>query len=242
MWQVLNLVFLWIILLFVLLFEYWMTEYSLHSEVKAWYSVLGDELEVKVSDGFVVDVLRDNLLIEIQTRNFSAIKKKLTKLVVGNRVRLVYPIAKLKWLVYVTKYGEVVRRRKSPKKGKLVDLFYELVYLSNLVKSKNFSFEVLLIEEEELRCNDGNGSWRRKGVSIKDRRLLSVFERFVFENSRGFLRFLPFDRGESFTNKLLAKKLGVSIRLAQKITYCLRKMDLISIDGKKRKEYLFKVS
>jgi len=219
-----------------------MTEYSLHSEVKAYYSVLGDELEVKVSDGFVVDVLREDLLIEIQTRNFSAIRKKLSKLVVDNRVRLVYPIAKHKWIVYVTNLGEVVRRRKSPKRGKLIDLFIELVHLAYLVKNKNFSFEVLLIEEEELRCNDGSGSWRRKGVSIKDRRLLAVFDRVVFENSRDFLRFLPFELDESFTNKLLAKKLGVSIRLAQKITYCLRKMDLISIEGKKSKEYLFKVS
>jgi len=219
-----------------------MTEYSLHSEVKAWYSALGDELEVKVNDGFVIDVLRDNLLIEIQTRNFSAIEKKLNRLVVDNRVRLVYPIAKLKWIVYVSKLGDVVSRRKSPKRGKLIDLFYELVHLSYLVKNKNFSFEVLLIEEEELRCNDGNGSWRRSGVSIKDRRLLTAFDRVVFDNSRGFLRFLPFDMGESFTNKFLAKKLGVSIRLAQKITYCLRKMDLISIDGKKMKELLFKVA
>jgi len=38
------------------------------------------------------------------------------------------------------------------------------------------------------------------------------------------------------------KKLGVSIKLAQKITYCLRKMDLISIIGKKRKELVFKVT
>lgn len=216
-----------------------MTEYSLHSEIKHWYRGSGDELEVKVED-FIVDVLRDNLMIEIQTRNFSAIKKKLNKLVVDNRVRLVYPIAKLKWIIYVSKSGDVVSRRKSPKNGKLIDLFYELVHLSYLVKNKNFSFEVLLIEEEELRCNDGNGSWRRRGVSIKDRKLLAVLDRVVFENSRGFLRFLPFDMGESFTNKFLAKKLGVSIRLAQKITYCLRKMDLISIDGKKSKELLFK--
>jgi len=219
-----------------------MTEYSLHSDIKAWYSVLGDKLEVKVRDGFVIDVLREDLLIEIQTRNFSAIKKKLYKLVVNNRVRLVYPIAKHKWIVYVTKSGEIVRRRKSPKRGKLIDLFVELVHLSSIVKRENFSFEVLLIEEEELRCNDGNGSWKRKGVSIKDRRLLRVCDRVVFENSLGFLKFLPFELDESFTNKLLAKKLGVPIRLAQKITYCLRKMDLISLVGKKSKEYLFKVS
>jgi len=218
-----------------------MTEYSLHSEIKDWYSVSGDKLEVKV-DGFIIDILRDNLLIEIQTRNFSAIKKKLTILLLNNQVRLVYPIAKLKWIVHVSTSGEFIRTRKSPKKGKLTDLFFELVHTSHLIRDKNFSLEVLLIEEEEMRCNDGKGSWKRRGVSVKDRKLLNVFNRIVFENKRDFLRFLPKDIVEPFTNKLLAIKLGISIKLAQKITYCLRKMDVISIAGKKRKELLFRVS
>ena len=54
-----------------------MTEYSLHSELKDWYMASGDELEVTVGD-FRVDILRGKLLIEIQTQNFSAVKKKLT--------------------------------------------------------------------------------------------------------------------------------------------------------------------
>ncbi|MEJ2281873.1 MAG: hypothetical protein P8X97_08235 [Candidatus Bathyarchaeota archaeon] len=141
-----------------------MTEYSLHSEVKDIYSTSGDELEVKVNEGFVIDVLKDGLLIEIQTQNFSAIKRKLSKLIIDNKVRLVYPIAKQKWILYERNFGEIIKRRKSPKKGKLLDIFYELVHLSDLFKSKNFSFEVLFIEEEESRCNDGKGSWRRKGV------------------------------------------------------------------------------
>ena len=106
-----------------------MTEYSLHSELKDWYSVLGDELEVKV-DGFVIDILRDKLLIEIQTRNLSAIKKKLIKLIRYNQVRLVYPVAERKWIVHVSKLGEFVRRRKSPKKGKLIDIFCGLASTS----------------------------------------------------------------------------------------------------------------
>jgi hypothetical protein len=218
-----------------------MTEYSLHSEIKDWYSVSGDQLEARV-DGFIIDILRDNLLIEIQTRNFSVIKKKLVRLLLNNEIRLVYPIAKLKWIVHVSKLGEFVRKRKSPKKGKITDLFFELVHMAHLIRDKNFSIEILLIEEEELRCNDGKGSWKRRGVSVKDRKLLNVFNRIVFENSRDFLRFLPNDMVEPFTNKLLATKLGISIKLAQKITYCLRKMDAISVVGKKRKELLFKVS
>ena len=219
-----------------------MTEYSLHSEIKYWYVSPGDQLETKVDD-FIIDVLRGNLLIEIQTGNFSAIKKKLAKLLQNNnQVKLVYPIAKLKWIVHITDSGEFVRRRKSPKKGKLTDLFYELVHVPSLIKDKNFSLEVLLIEEEEVRCNDGRGSWRRRGISVKDRKLLNVFDKITFEDRQDFLKFLPPELDGSFTNKVLASKLGISVTLAQKITYCLRKMGVISVAGKRRNQLLFHVS
>ena len=219
-----------------------MTEYSLHSEIKQWYKDPRDQLETKLDD-FIIDILRENLLIEIQTGNFSAIKKKLIKLLRNNnQVRLVYPIAKLKWIVHISKSGEFVRRRKSPKKGRLTDLFNELVHAPSLIKDRNFSLEILLIEEEEVRCNDGKGSWRRRGSSVKDRKLLNVFDRIVFENEKDFLKFLPQERDNTFTNKNLAWKLGISVTLAQKITYCLRKMGAISIAGKKKNQLLFQVS
>jgi len=217
-----------------------MTEYSLHSEIKDWYKISGDKLEVKVED-FVVDILRGKFLVEIQTGNFSSVRKKLAKLLLRNQVRLVYPIAKIKWIVHVSISGRFISRRKSPKKGKLIDLFYELVHTPDLVRDRNFSLEVLLVEEEELRCNDAMGSWRRRGVSVKDRKLLNVFDRVLFEDSRDFLEFLPEELDGTFTNKVLSLKLGIPIKLAQKITYCLRKMGAISIIGKKGNELLFQI-
>ena len=218
-----------------------MNQYSLHAAIKNWYSVAGDRFEVRVED-FIVDIVREPLLIEIQTRNFSAIKKKLTKLLETHQVRLVYPIPQRKWIVHVTEAGEIIRRRKSPKQGRLFDLFYELVRTPTLVKDENFSLDVLMIEEEEVRCNDGKGSWRRRGVSIRDRRLLKVNSTTLFKNEQGFLRFLPRDLPQPFTNKNLAKRSGVSLTLARKITYCLRKMGAIAVVGKKRKELIFEVS
>ena len=218
-----------------------MTEYSLHTGIKDWYSASGGQVEVKVDD-FVVDVVKDGLLIEVQTRNLSAIKQKLTKLLLTNQVRLVYSIAKVKWIVHVSNFGEFVRKRRSPKKGRTVDLFVEMVHLAELVNYKNFSFEVLLIEEEELRCDDGKGTWRRRRVSIKDRKLLQVFDRIVFEDRTDFLKILPNNLGEPFTNRTLAKAMGISIRLAQKITYCLRKMNALTIEEKKRRKLFFSVN
>ena len=219
-----------------------MTEYSLHVEIKEWYSGSSNQVEVKVDD-FVIDVInKEGLLIEIQTKNLSAIKNKLKKLLKTHRVRLVYPIAKIKWIVYVSECGELVKKRKSPKKGKLTDLFVELVHLPRLICHENFSFEVLLIEQEELRCKDGKGSWRRNKVSIKNRKLIKVFNSTVFEDKSDFLTILPDDLEQVFTNKILAKKMKISLMLAQKITYCLRKMNALTVVGKKRRELLFKIT
>ena len=217
-----------------------MNEHSLHSAIKHWYSLPNDEIEVNIG-GFVVDIVRGNLLIEIQTKNFSAIKKKLKKMARGYSVRLVYPIAKQKWIVRVTPLGEILSRRKSPKKGRLIDLFIELVHLPDMIRDKNFSLEVLMIEEEEVRCNDGRGSWRRRGVSIRDRKLIDVIESVLFRDERDFLRFLPRELFESFTNKDLSRSIDVSINLERKITYCLRKMGVIAEDGKRGRERLFHI-
>ena len=216
-----------------------MNEQSLHSDIKEWYSLPGDKFEVKI-DNFVIDVVRGTLLIEIQTRNFSAIKSKLASLVEKHRVRLIYPIPCKKWILRITESGDVISRRKSPRKGKLVDLFYELVSIPDLVDMDNFSLEVLVIEEEEVRCNDGKGGWRRRGVSITDRRLMNVTDKVLFKNSKGFLRFLPEDLDDLFTNKMIARKNGISIVLARKVTYCLRKMGAIVIVEKIGKELVYR--
>ena len=160
---------------------------------------------------------------------------------IKNNRLLTKTLCRGKWITYELKSGEFIKKRKSPKKGKIIDLFNEMVHVAKLANHKNFSFEVLLIEEEEIRCDDGKGSWRRKGVSIKDRKLLQVIERIVFQNKFDFLKFLPDNLGESFTNKVLANNLNIPIRLTRKITYCLRKMNLLTIQGKKKRELLFKI-
>ena len=214
---------------------------SLHSSIKDWYSVPGDRLEARV-ENYIIDIVRNDLLIEIQTRNFSAIKRKLRSLIDDYSVRLVYPIARRKWIVRVARSnGEMISRRRSPKRGKLTDLFDELIWIPHLAGEDNFSMEVLMIEEEEIRCADGKGSWRRRGVSIKDRKLLDVVERVRFVEGGDFLRFLPSDLDQPFTNRSLAREIGVSVRQSRRITYCLKKMGAIREVGKRRNELLFEM-
>ncbi len=71
---------------------------------------------------------------------------------------------------------------------------------------------------------------------------MNVNSKTLFKNEKDFLRFLPNHLIDPFTNKEFAKLSGVSINLARRITYCLRKMGAITPTGKKGKELIFKVS
>jgi ribosomal protein S25 len=215
-----------------------MNEFSLHSEIKKIYSLPGDQFEVKLGN-YIVDILRDNLVIEVQTKNFSALKEKLQVLTEKHKVRLVYPLPEKKWITHVTKNHIILNTRKSPRKGKLTDLFRELVMIPHMIGEENFSLEVLLIDEEEVRCDDGKGSWRRRGVSIKERKLLKVNDRILFQTKADYLKILPEDLNEVFTNKELAKLAKISVRTARQITYCLRKSEVIRLVGKNGRQMVF---
>jgi hypothetical protein len=215
-----------------------MNEYSLHSEIKRFYSLPGDYFEVKL-DNYIVDILRGQLVIEVQTKNFSVLKEKLQTLTEKHQVRLVYPLPEKKWITYITKDNTVVNERKSPKKGRLTDLFRELVMIPQMIGDENFSLEVLLIDEEEVRCADGKGSWRKRGVSIQERRLLSVNSRILFQNKTDYLKMLPISLNQFFTNRELAKLAKIPVGTARQMTYCLRKSNIIRIVEKNGRELTF---
>src|SRR5215210_5669254 len=218
-----------------------LNENPLHASLKQWYARPGDQFEVPV-DGFVIDIVRDDLLIEIQTRNFSSIKLKLDKLVRSHRVRLIYPIVQEKWIVRLaTGKGGAVIRRKSPKKGRLEDLFWELVSVPRLLSNPNFSVEVLMISQEEVRRYDGKRKWRRRGWVIEGRQLLEVLDRRLFGASADWLWFLPAGL-ESFTTVDLATRMNTRRDLAQKVAYCLREGRMIDLIGKRGRANLYRVA
>ena len=214
-------------------------ERSLHAALKRWYARPGDQLEAKV-DGFIVDIVRDGLLIEIQTRNLAAMRRKLHTLLERHPVRLVYPIAKEKWIVRKTGSGkQVIGRRRSPKVGRLSDLFEELVSIPDLINHENLVLEIAVIQEEEIRHTDGRGSWRRKGQSVHDRKLLQVLETVTFEKKEDFLCFLPDGLEQPFSNQSLTERIGGSIHATRRMTYCLKKMGVIQQVGRNRNQLLF---
>ncbi len=214
-----------------------MSEKPLHAALKAWYAQPGDQLEARV-DGYIIDIVRGDLLIEVQTRNFAAIKPKLLTLVPHHPVRLVYPLAREKWIVKLAQDGSRSSRRKSPKQGVIEQVFEELVSLPQLLAEPNFSTEVLFIQEEEIRCYTGRQRRRRKDWVAHERHLLQVVGCQLFKSPLDWMALIPDGLDEPFTVSDLAA-LGQPRWLAQKMVYCLREMGAIAPVGKRGRAVLY---
>jgi len=216
-----------------------LNESRLHAGLKEWYAEPGDRTEALV-DGYVVDIVRDGLLIEVQTRAFASIRVKLRALLAQHSVRLVYPVPETTWITRVDPdSGMVTSRRRSPRRGQPLDVFDEVVWIPDLMADPGLSLDLVLVEQEEVRCADGRGPWRRHGVSTLDRRLLRVIDVLPCERPGSLARLLPNGLVRPFTNRMLAAEACVALRVARRATYCLRRMGLLVPAGRRGREMLF---
>ena len=215
-----------------------LNEKPMHAALKQWYAQPGDQFEALV-DGYVIDILRGDLLIEIQTGNFSALKEKLSTLLAAHPVRLVYPIPQEKWIIKIPEGEGETGRRKSPKRGSAEEVFRELVSFPEMLAQPNFSLEVLLIQEEEVRRFDRRRGWRRRGWLTQERRLLGVVAQRRFETPADVWALMPVELPPTFTTSDLASAMRKPRRLAQQAAYCLRKMGVITPVGKQGRSVLY---
>ncbi len=144
-----------------------------------------------------------------------------------------------KWIIRLDERGEKASQRKSPRKGRLEDMFLELVYMPSIWKSPNLSLEILLIDAEEILVDDGKGSWRRKYWSVQDKRLLTISKRKIFRRPLDFLKLLSDNLPNQFTTNHIAETSGLKLSIARKMAYSLRKMEVIKVIGKKGRATLY---
>jgi hypothetical protein len=199
-------------------------EGSLHAALKELYAGPSGRTEETV-DGYVVDVVRDDELVEIQTASFASAARKLRRLVADHRVALVHPIAVERWLLRVDADGAVVDRRRSPKRGRPIDVFEELVAFPELVAHPNFRIELLMIREEEVRGPIPAGAHYRypREWWRLDRRLLEVIETIRIDTPTDLMALLPEGLPSPFTTADIGAVSRRSKRLAMRSAYCLSK-------------------
>jgi hypothetical protein len=206
-----------------------LAEGALHAQLKEWYRRQGDLIEHPVG-GFVVDIVRGDLLIEIQTGGFTPLRRKVQAFPDDRRIRVVAPIAVENRIIRIGEGGEVLSSRRSPKRGRLEEVFGRLVALPELLG--RFELEVLLIEQQELRTHQPGKAFRRRGWVVQGRSLVRVIESIVIPDAAAAAAVLPADLPAMFHTGDIAAAAAISRRTAQQMAYCLRRMGQIEPVGK----------
>jgi hypothetical protein len=214
-----------------------LAESTLHAQLKELYARPGDELEVEV-DGYIADIVHGHQLIEVQTGNFSGFRSKVAHLLRHYPVHVVYPVPEIAWVVRKARAG-LEWRHESHHKGRVIDIFDELVSIPNLVMDPNLTFEVALIEEEDIVSFESRGRKRRGRWHVIDRKLIGLRGRVVLASLADFQALLPKGLAEPFTAKELAKTLHSTLSLARRMTYVLKRIGAIEQIGHRRKAPLY---
>ncbi len=217
-------------------------ESSLHGALKSRYTGKDGKNEVPLGV-YICDAVRENgEIIEVQTGSFGPLKEKVLNLALYNTVRIVHPIIVSKTIELYDQDNNLIRRRKSPRKGSPWDLFKALLYAPGLAANKNIIIELAPIDITEIRKDDGRGSWRRKGASVVDKRVGAFHPSLEFKVPTDYQFFIPFCRDETFSSSDLSKKAGISPALATKTLYVLRKTGLVTRVEKKGRSWVYKQS
>jgi len=216
-------------------------ETSLHRALKDHYAADGDSREVPVGP-YRIDAVARGRLIEIQHGALAAIRDKVRQLLAGHRVVVVKPIVARKTLVQRhCRGGEIVRRRQSPKRGRPIDLFDDLVHFLGVFPHPRLTLELLLVEIEEYRY-PGHGRrrrWRANDFQIEDQRLVAIGEVLRFRRPADLARLVTCPLPAIFHTGDLAEGLGVSRWEGQRIAYCLRKTGAVRQVGKRGNALLY---
>jgi hypothetical protein len=218
-------------------------ETSLHRELKKLYAGQEAQTEV-VLDRYRIDAINGGQLIEIQHGSLAAIRDKIRRLLDSHAVLVVKPIVRSKLLIKQNAPGgRVLSRRQSPKRGKLLDIFEELVYFTRVFPHPKLTLEIVLVDVEEWRY-PGHGRrrrWRRNDHVVGDQLLVSVGQTIRLRRAADLIELVPAVLPKQFHTGQLAELAGIGRTVAQRIAYCLREMKAVEQVGKQGNALLYRV-
>ena len=233
-------------------------ESSLHNTLKAYYAVTKDgKMEIKL-DGYIYDVVTDDgKIYEIQTKNLSKLLPKImTTLENKRKITVVHPIVIEKKVALYDDDGNIISKRKSPKKQTIYSIFDELTGIYPVLLDKNFTLEILEIKmiEERKRTSEPvqskNSRRRFKKDWVKtNKRLEEIITTHQFKNKKDYLSLLPPNLPETFCAKDLATAFntaGTYPKEAEKkahlILWVLSRMELIEFIEIKNRSRHYKIA
>lgn len=216
-----------------------LSEKTVHSVLKSYFSPDITNHEIKI-EGFVADICDGHEIIEIQTRNFNKLRKKLDVFLNYYPVTIVYPVPYIKWLRWVNpQTGEISSPRKSPKKGSPYTIFPELYWIKNYLPISNLRFIIVMINLEEYRFLDGWSQDKKKGSTRCDRIPTEIVEEIIISAPEDYQKLIPASLNKDFTSREFRKFSGLSLSHAQTALNILHYLGSVERIGKKGNSYLY---
>ncbi|MBO5196986.1 MAG: hypothetical protein J6B85_00480 [Lachnospiraceae bacterium] len=215
-------------------------EKTVHAVLKQYLSPNPAFHEQKV-DGFVADICRPEGIIEIQTRGFDKLRRKLDAFLTHGPVTVVYPIAHTKYLRWIDPLtGQVSAPRKSPLTGKIYSIIPELYKLKFYLNHPNLHFKIILIDVEEYRMLDGWSRDKKKGSTKCDKIPLGLYDEIDLNSPEDYVRFLPDGLPEEFTSSDYQKAARIPQGYATTALHIFHYTGCLERTGKKGKAYLYR--
>jgi hypothetical protein len=218
-------------------------ETSLHRELKLLYA--GDAAQTEVRVGrYRIDAVAGDELVEIQHGRLGAISFKIAALLENHDVRVVKPIVREKQIIKRRRRGgKITSQRRSPKRGKLLDVFHDLVYFTKVFPHPRLTIEAVLVDVEEERY-PGHGRrrrYRRSDFQVDDQRLVSMGDSCLLRTPADLVKFLNCDLPARFHTGHVATALEVPRWIAQRIAYCLRETGAARAVAKERNAHVYEL-
>ncbi len=217
-------------------------EKTLHAVLKCCEEPDPDCQEIPVGN-YIADILTaDKRIVEIQTANMNAMRSKLAYFLPLYPVRIVYPIPYQKWVTWIDPgTGELTVRNKSTRKGSFYQAFKELYKIRPFLRHENLTVDLLLLDMEEYRLQDGWSRDGKRGSHRYDRIPVSIVSEILLERPEDYMIFLPPDLPEPFTSRSFAQAAGIPASLSSTILLLLTELGQVERVGRKGNAYLYTV-
>ena len=217
-------------------------EKTIHAVLKNYYAPDCEMQEIPI-ENFVADIFTGTEIIEIQTRSFNVMRRKLDTFLKQYPVTIVHPIPRIKWVSWIDEEtGEASPKRKSPKKGNPYQAFVELYKIRPFLKNENLHFKFALIDMEEYRLLNGWSRDKKRGSERFDRIPLEFVEEVCIDRREDYMQFVPFDLPEPFTSREFAKCAKIPMRLANVVLLILTDLSVVTREGKQGNCYLYELA
>lgn len=219
-----------------------LSEKTVHAVLKNYYAPDTDMHEIPI-ENFVADIYTGSEIVEIQTRSFNTMRRKLEAFLPLYPVTIVYPIPRIKWLSWIDEAtGEASEKRKSPKKGNAYQAFIELYKIRPFLKNANLRLRLDLIDMEEYRLLNGWSHDKKKGSDRFDRIPVTFVEEVCVDCREDYMQFVPYELPEEFTAKEFATSAKIPVGLARTVLLILYDLEIVERIGKQGKQYLYRTN